>query len=107
MGTGYVLSGKVLSTSGCQPLAKGRIEFWLVNLNGEYDDAHRATMITDDKGQYRFEFSPPPDYLNRQPHVHIMVNAPGHETLITQHYPKEGDVQAEFDLILPLLTREK
>jgi protocatechuate 3,4-dioxygenase beta subunit len=34
------------------------------------------------------------------PHIHIKVTAEGHEELVTQHYPKEGNSRAEFDLIL-------
>lgn len=100
VGTGYVLSGRVLSASGCRPLPGSRIEFWLVNPQGEYDDAHRATVIADAKGRYRFESNRPTDYMDRLPHIHMMIKATGHEELITQHYPQKGEVQAEFDLVL-------
>ncbi|MDD5757548.1 MAG: hypothetical protein PHI06_00535 [Desulfobulbaceae bacterium] len=36
----YILLGQVLSASGCQPLANSRLEFWLDNPQGEYDDVH-------------------------------------------------------------------
>ncbi len=100
VGSGYVLSGQVLSSKGCRPLPKARIEFWLVNPHGEYDDDHRATVFADRQGFYRFESNRPTDYVGRLPHIHIMVTADGHEQLITQHYPKQNEATAEFNLVL-------
>jgi protocatechuate 3,4-dioxygenase beta subunit len=100
VGTGYLLTGQVLSVSGCRPLANSRLEFWLVNPQGEYDDAHRATVHADSQGRYRFTCNRPTDYRDRLPHIHIMVTAPGHEQLITQHYPATGAAEATFNLVL-------
>lgn len=100
VGTGYVLQGQILSANACQPLANSRLEFWLVNPQGEYDDAHRATVFADSKGFYRFESNVPTDYVGRLPHIHMLINAEGHEQLITQHYPRQSDTQAEFTLVL-------
>lgn len=100
VGKGYLLKGRVLSTSGCRPLPGSRIEFWLVNPIGEYDDAHRATVFADANGQYRFESGRPVEYVNRKPHIHLLVKAAGHEELITQHYISAGMAQVEFDLVL-------
>ncbi|MEN8135129.1 MAG: intradiol ring-cleavage dioxygenase [Thermodesulfobacteriota bacterium] len=100
VGKGYQLEGTVRSVSGCQPLPGAVIEFWLVNKQGNYDDAHRATVIADRKGRYSFESNRPSDYVGRLPHIHIRVSGKGHETLITQHYPAEGKSTARFDLIL-------
>jgi len=100
VGEGYVLTGTVMSVGDCRPLPKARIEFWLVNPQGEYDDAHRATLFADDQGRYRFESNRPTGYSRRPPHIHIMVTAEGHEQLITQHYPQENATEAVFDLIL-------
>lgn len=105
VGTGYVLQGHVLSVKGCQPLANSRLEFWLVNPKGEYDDAHRATVYADHKGFYRFESNVPTDYVGRLPHIHMLINAEGHEQLITQHYPGQSDTKAEFDLVLVPLPK--
>lgn len=100
VGSGYFLEGRVLSSINCTPLPNAKIEFWQVNNKGEYADTHRATVIADSKGNYTFESNRPTDYLGRLPHIHIRVTAAGHEELITQHYPKEGDVRAEFDIVL-------
>lgn len=100
VGEGYLLSGRVLSTEGCRPLPNTRIEAWLVNPRGEYDDEHRATFFSDRDGYYRFESNRPTDYAGRLPHIHLMVTADGHQQLITQHYPKQGQVAGELDLVL-------
>lgn len=100
VGGGYLLTGTVLSASDCRPLPKARIEFWLVNPQGQYDDAHRATVFADPQGRYRFQSNRPTDYVNRKPHIHIMVTAAGHEQLITQHYPQAKAAEAVFDLVL-------
>ncbi len=100
VGRGYELSGTVLSSGDCQPIPKARIEFWLVNPQGEYDDAHRATLFADRKGRYRFESKRPTNYVGRKPHIHIMATAAGYEQLITQHYPLEDDSEGAFALVL-------
>ena len=105
VGSGYFLEGKVLSSIKCAPLPKAKIEFWLVNSDGEYDDAHRATVIADSRGNYTFESNKPTDYYRRLPHIHMRITAHGHEELITQHYPKEGADRAEFDIVLSPVSK--
>jgi len=100
VGSGYVLSGSVLGADGCEPLRDARIEFWLANPEGEYDDAHRATVLADERGRYRFESNVPVSYGGRPPHIHLRVTAPGYRDLVTQHYPEAGQKQANFDLVL-------
>ncbi len=51
VGSGYVLSGAVLSAEDCKPIRNARIEFWLANPKGEYDDAHRATVLSGKRGE--------------------------------------------------------
>jgi catechol 1,2-dioxygenase len=100
VGSGYVLSGTVLSAEECKPIPKAKIEFWLANPRGDYDDAHRATVLADQRGDYRFESNVPVSYGGRPPHIHVRVRAPGYEELVTQHYPERGQRKANFDLVL-------
>lgn len=100
VGKGYLLKGTVRAAQGCRPLPGAMIEFWLVNEQGEYDEAHRATVIADMNGEYSFECNRPTDYVGRLPHIHIRVTAEGHQELITQHYPEKGKSGAKFDLVL-------
>jgi protocatechuate 3,4-dioxygenase beta subunit len=100
VGSGYVLSGRVLAVHECKPIPNARIEFWLANSRGDYDDAHRATVFTEERGEYRLESNVPVSYGSRPPHIHVRVTAPGYEELVTQHYPERGQRKAHFDLVL-------
>jgi protocatechuate 3,4-dioxygenase beta subunit len=100
VGSGYVLSGAVLTAAECKPVSNAHIEFWLANPRGEYDDAHRATVFAGQRGEYRFESNVPVSYGDRPPHIHVRVTAPGYEELVTQHYPERGQRKANFDLVL-------
>jgi protocatechuate 3,4-dioxygenase beta subunit len=100
VGSGYVLSGAVLGAEECEPIPKARIEFWLANPRGEYDDAHRATVFAGQRGEFRFESNVPVSYGGRPPHIHVRVRARGYEELVTQHYPERDQRKANFDLIL-------
>jgi len=100
VGKGYIMTGIVKSSGDCSAIKGARIEFWLVNTEGTYDDDHRATVFSDATGSYRFESNMPKPYFGRPPHIHIRVSAEGHNTLISQHYPEEGKTQASFDLVL-------
>jgi protocatechuate 3,4-dioxygenase beta subunit len=100
VGSGYVLSGTVLAAEGCKPIPSAHIEFWLANPKGDYDDAHRATVLAGQRGRYRFESNVPVSYGGRPPHIHVRVMAPGYEELVTQHYPERGQRKANFDLVL-------
>jgi catechol 1,2-dioxygenase len=100
VGSGYILSGSVLGADACAPLRAARIEFWLANPKGEYDDAHRATVLAGERGRYSFESNVPVSYGDRPPHIHIRVTAPGYRDLVTQHYPEAGRKEANLDLVL-------
>jgi protocatechuate 3,4-dioxygenase beta subunit len=99
VGSGYVLRGRALTTS-CRPIARARVELWLVNSQGEYDDAHRATLFARRDGSYRFESNRPTGYSGRPPHIHVRVSVRGFRPLITQHYPRAGRTSAVFNLAL-------
>jgi protocatechuate 3,4-dioxygenase beta subunit len=98
--SGYVTSGNVLSADGCEPIPGAQIEFWLADSQGNYDDAHRATMLAGERGEYQFQSNFPGFYENRPPHIHVRVTAPGFRELVTQHYPQAGQTEASFDLVL-------
>jgi catechol 1,2-dioxygenase len=100
VGSGYVLTGTVLGAEECKPIPNARIEFWLANPRGDYDDAHRATVFAGQRGRYRLESNVPVSYGGRPPHIHVRVRAPGYEELVTQHYPERGQRKANFDLVL-------
>jgi protocatechuate 3,4-dioxygenase beta subunit len=100
IGQGYVLKGTVRSSADCRPIPKARVEVWQVGPDARYGDPYRATLYSDAKGNYRLETHFPPPFMTRPSHIHILVETPGFQRLITQHYPKKGAKQATFDLVL-------
>ena len=100
IGSGYVLTGRVLRAGRCSAVPRARIEVWLANDAGEYDDAHRATLFATRRGAYRFESNKPPGYSSRPPHIHVRVTARGYRTLVTQHYPRGNATRAVFNIVL-------
>jgi catechol 1,2-dioxygenase len=100
IGRGYLLSGTVRSSVDCSPIPKASVQVWQTGPGGKYDDAHRATIISDRQGRYRLETDVPGGYAQRPAHIHILVDVKGFEGLVTQHYPKKGARQATFDLVL-------
>ena len=94
------MCSRAASPPTCRSVPRARIEFWLANRRGRYDDAHRATMFAGRLGAYRFQSNKPPAYGSRPPHIHVRVTARGFRTLVTQHYPDAGQTRAVFNLIL-------
>lgn len=93
---GYVIEGVVMRAN-CAPVPQARIEFWHVNSDGVYDDDHRATVIADDRGQYRLDTTRPVAYGGGRAHVHIRVSRPG-KSLVAIHFP-EGATVDRVDLV--------
>jgi protocatechuate 3,4-dioxygenase beta subunit len=99
-GRGLTVNGVVRSAAGCAPLPGARIEWWSADAKGEYQDALRATQRADGEGRYRYETVAPGRYPGRPPHLHVRVTAPGHRTLVTQLYPRDGQQTMESDFVL-------
>lgn len=100
VGKGYILKGVVRSSKDCAAVPGAVIELWLAGPDGEYDDAHRATVDAGATGVYSFESNVPPPYSGRPPHIHLRVSAKGFVTLVTQHYPISDRTEAVFDIVL-------
>ncbi len=98
--SGYLTFGNVLSAASCEPIPGAQVEFWLADSQGNYGDAHRATVLVGEGGEYGFQSNFPGLYENRPPHIHIRVTAPGFQELVTQHYPEAGQTEAAVDLVL-------
>ena len=97
---GHVLTGLVLSSVDCRPLARARVELWQANRNGRYTRAGSATVFTDGSGRFRLQGPYPPGYEGREPHIHIRVNANGHEPLLTRYVPARGARRGSVRLVL-------
>jgi hydroxyquinol 1,2-dioxygenase len=121
--------GVVRSANG-HPLSDAIIDVWQADDHGYYDVqqqdlegelALRARFRTDKDGRYYFRsivpsFYPIPDdgpvgemlkatkrHPNRPAHIHFMVQAPGHETLVT-HIFLEGSPYLESDAVFGVKT---
>jgi protocatechuate 3,4-dioxygenase beta subunit len=120
------ITGRVLGTPECAPLAGALVEVWQADARGDYtqvgarqDDAGcllRASLKTDAEGRYSFRTVLPGEYPGRPRHIHYRVSAKGYATLVTQLYfarergipqelvvttaPKEGGLAASFDITL-------
>ncbi len=114
-GEPLLIEGRVLSTTGA-PLAGAAVEVWQSDAEGFYDvqrpelDGHalRATFHTDAEGRFHYWSINPAHYpipddgpvgellaaTDRHPfrpaHVHFMVSAPGHETLVTHLFAADS-----------------
>jgi protocatechuate 3,4-dioxygenase beta subunit len=100
IGTGHVLTGIVLSSVDCKPLAGARIHLWQANRHGQYVRAGSATVVTDRAGRFRFEGPRPVSYDGRPPHIHLRVVAAEHELLFTRYVPRAGAKRGFVRLVL-------
>ncbi|MEN2282943.1 catechol 1,2-dioxygenase [Algoriphagus sp. SE2] len=90
------LSGKIMNEDCVTPYPNAKVELWHCDADGVYDNStpaynYRGTVMTDSKGQYSFDTILPVPYdagggLIRPAHYHLMVTAPGYQTLVTQLY---------------------
>lgn len=99
-GEGLIVSGRLLGAPDCQPLRKGRIEWWHAAPSGRYDDVHRGSMKADPDGSYRYTTDPPGKYPGRPPHIHFKAFAPGYRPLTTQLYLRGTEKEVGFDIVL-------
>jgi hydroxyquinol 1,2-dioxygenase len=113
------VEGTVTDTEG-KPLAGARIEVWEADDDGRYDvqyDDDRTTgrghLFTDEEGRYRFWAITPTPYpiphdgpvgallaaAHRSPmrasHLHFMVTAQDHRTLVTHIFVEDDDHLAD------------
>jgi len=101
-GEGLTVEGAVRSTRECRALSGAKLEWWSADRSGAYDDAHRATQVTDGEGRFRYVTDMPGQYPGRPVHLHVKISAPGHKALVTQVYPKPNDRSIAFDFVLQI-----
>jgi protocatechuate 3,4-dioxygenase beta subunit len=93
VGSGHVVTGVVLSSLNCQPIANAKLEFWPEEAGLGHPDTSRATFFTDENGFYRFE-------CNLPEHIHMRLSAPGYKTIGVNSYHPEGKIEGVFDIVL-------
>ena len=94
-GTPVELTGFIKHNDCLTPYSKAKIELWHCDNEGKYDLSkeyrHRGTTFSDKDGKYAFHTIMPVPYTvgdgNIRPaHFHLIISAPGYQSLITQLY---------------------
>lgn len=88
-GIALTIAGKVTNTRG-EKVPGARVAVWHADNAGKYDTEnyrYRAELIVEASADYKIATIMPGHYDDRPAqHVHYMISAPGHKTLITQAY---------------------
>jgi protocatechuate 3,4-dioxygenase beta subunit len=83
------VTGRVRNTKG-QLVEGAKVDVWQADHSGRYDTRgykYRAKLSPDAKGLYGIDTVMPGHYADRPAqHIHYLITAPGHKTLITQAY---------------------
>jgi protocatechuate 3,4-dioxygenase beta subunit len=83
------VAGRVMNTKG-QMVEGAKVDLWHADHHGRYDTRgykYRARLSPDARGDYRVETVMPGHYADRPAqHIHYLISAPGHKSLITQAY---------------------
>ena len=83
------VTGRVMNTRG-QLVEGAKVDLWHADHSGRYDTRgyrYRAKISPDAKGGYDVDTVMPGHYPDRPAqHIHYLITAPGHKTLITQAY---------------------
>ncbi|HBY60072.1 MAG TPA: hypothetical protein DEH78_09630, partial [Solibacterales bacterium] len=81
--------GKVVNTRG-EKVPEARVDFWHADHAGLYDlqgYRFRSKLALPESAEYTVETILPGHYPDRPAqHIHYLISAPGHRTLITQAY---------------------
>ena len=90
------LSGSVRHKDGTTPYKNAEIELWHCSADEVYDNdtdayRYRGTTYCDEHGKYSFQSQMPVPYdagggFIRPAHFHMMISAPGYQSLVTQIY---------------------
>lgn len=101
VGTGLLVSGRILAMPDCRPIANAKITHWQAGADGRYADKLRAVLYSDAEGRYRFNTEWPAAEV---PHIHFIVKADGHQAVATQWVGTDKQSQISFDIILEPAT---
>ncbi len=112
VGTKIILKGKVFKSDCVTALKDALVEIWHCDTEGKYDNdtkefRQRASLKTNEKGEYSFTTILPGKYLNgelyRPSHIHFRVTEKNSKELVSQIYFK-GDPHISKD---PWASQEK
>lgn len=107
-GTPLGLRGYVLTTA-CEPIVGAMMEFWQADDAGVYDNEGfrlRGHQFTDESGRWELATIVPGLYPGRTRHVHVRVQPPGGDLLVTQLYFPDVPENANDFIFDPALLVE-
>lgn len=117
------VTGKVYNTRG-DKVQGASVDIWQADHAGRYDTVgykYRTKLVAPSSAEYSVDTIMPGHYDDRPAqHIHYMITAPGHKTLVTQIYFAtdpffEGDVDKNYkkrgiaesrELVLPVTLYE-
>ncbi len=99
-GRGHVLSGRVIRYPGCTPVRGAFVEIWQESPKVGYVRAGRASVVTGRKGTFRFVGPQPASEGGFPPHIHVHVNAPGYEDVVTTYFVRPGEKSGRITIVL-------
>ena len=118
------VTGRVYNTRG-DKVEGARVDIWQADHAGRYDTVgynYRTRLVVPSSAEYSVDTIMPGHYDDRPAqHIHYMITAPGHKTLVTQIYFAtdpffEGDVDKNYkkrgiaesrELVLPVTLHEQ
>ena len=112
VGTKIKLKGRVFKADCITPLKNALVEIWHCDVDGKYDNdsknfKQRASLLTNERGEYTFLTVLPGKYLNgalyRPAHIHYRVSEKDSKEMVSQIYFK-GDPHITKD---PWASSEK
>jgi hypothetical protein len=88
-GIPLLVTGKIVNTRG-EAITGARVDIWHADHHGRYDVEgyrYRTKLALDSVSNYELDTVMPGHYSDRPAqHIHYLISAPGHKTLITQLY---------------------
>ena len=98
LGSGFVITGRVRSATGCRPLEGVRIQVWLATETGGEQD-NRASVRTGADGRYRIETAPTVPQFG-EPNIHVGYDDGEYEPVFIRRVVDLDDERAVVDLTL-------
>ena len=93
VGKGHIVTGMVLSSTDCSPIAGAKLEM-RPEVGGVHPEDQRATLYTDANGSYRFESLFPE-------HIHMRISAHGFTQILDNGYhTSPGQTEGTHDIVL-------
>jgi protocatechuate 3,4-dioxygenase beta subunit len=99
IGSGHVLTGRVLRYPDCRPVRGATVAFWQRGPSG-YTQRGRGSVVTNRNGAFRIEGPVPTSYSSRGPHIHLDIRAAGYQEVVTTYFVRRGSKGGRITIVL-------